>query len=96
MDTADRFSRRTLLALAAAAPAAASAATAAPQRLNVGDRLPRFDLLKPGRRSYLRSQIRDGAHVATDIWQREIRFERVDGAERLRIVQRWDGTGKEP
>lgn len=67
-----------------------------PHRLNVGDRLARFDLLKPGRRSYLRSQIRNGAHVATDIWQREVRFERVDGVERLRIVQRWDGTGREP
>ncbi|WP_447726223.1 DUF3108 domain-containing protein [Sphingomonas koreensis] len=97
MDTIDPLSRRTLLALAAVAPTIATAASsAAPHRLNVGDRLARFDLLKPGRRSYLRSQVRGGAHVATDIWQREVRFERVDGVERLRIIQRWDGTGKEP
>lgn len=98
MDMIDPLSRRTLLALAAVAPAIATTAAAAPapHRLNVGDRLARFDLLKPGRRSYLRSQVKGGAHVATDIWQREVRFERVGGADRLRIVQRWDGTGKEP
>lgn len=101
MDRIDPLSRRALLALAATAPAIApavanAATSAAAHRLNVGDRLARFGLLKPGRRSYLRSQIRNGAHVATDIWQREVRFERVDGIDRLRIVQRWDGTGKEP
>lgn len=98
MDKTDRLSRRGVLALAAAAPAIAPAAAAsvAPHLLRVGDGLARFDLLKPGRRSYLRSQIRNGAHVATDIWQREVRFEHVDGVERLRIVQRWDGTGREP
>lgn len=101
MDRIDSLSRRTLLALAAAAPTitssiASAATSAAPHRLNVGDQLVRFDLLKPGRRSYLRSQVRNGAHIATDIWQREVRFERVDGADRLRVVQRWDGTGKEP
>jgi hypothetical protein len=97
MDMIDRLSRRTLIALATVAPVAALAGTpAVPNRLNVGDRLARFGLLKSGRRSYLRSQIRNGAHVATDIWQREVRFERVDGVDRLRIVQRWDGTGKEP
>lgn len=97
MDRIDTLSRRALLALAAAAPAVANAATSpAPHRLNVGDRLARFNLLKPGRRTYLRSQSKGGAHVATDIWQREVRFERVDGTDRLRIVQRWDGTGKEP
>lgn len=97
MDMTDRLLRRTVLTLAAAAPAAAAAATrSTPHRLNVGDRLARFGLLAPGRRGYLRSQIRDGAHVATDIWQREVRFDRADGVERLRIVQRWDGTGREP
>lgn len=97
MDRIAPLSRRTLIALATAVPATALASTSAtPHRLNVGDRLARFGLLRPGRRSYLRSQIRNGAHVATDIWQREVRFERVEGVERVRIVQRWDGTGKEP
>lgn len=97
MNVTDPLSRRTLLALAAATPAIAHAAApaAAPHRLSVGDRLARFDLLTPGRRTYLRSQAKGDAHVATDIWQREVRFERVDGVERLRIVQRWDGTGNE-
>lgn len=97
MDMIAPLSRRTLLAVAAASPAIATAAASpAPHHLNVGDRLARFDLLKPGRRTYLRSQAKGDAHVATDIWQREVRFERIDGVERLRIVQRWDGTGKEP
>ena len=97
MDMTDRLSRRAVFALAAVTPALAAAATpSTPNRLNVGDRLARFGLLKPGRQSYLRSQVRGGAHIATDIWQREVRFERVAGVERLRIVQRWDGTGKEP
>jgi hypothetical protein len=101
MDRIDPLSRRRLFALAAVvpaiAPAIANAATAAaPHRLNVGDRLARFDLLKPGKRTYLRSQSQGGRHVATDIWQREVRFERVDGVDRLRIVQHWDGTGKDP
>lgn len=99
MDRIDHLSRRSLLSLAVVAPTVANATSFAPvepHRLNVGDRLARFDLLKPGRRSYLRSQSKGGAHVATDIWQREVRFERVDGVQRLRVVQRWDGTGKEP
>ena len=97
MDMIDRLSRRTLIALAAAAPAAVLAApSTTPHRLNVGDRLARFGLLRPGRRSYLRSQNKGGRHVATDIWQREVRFERIGGIDRLRIVQHWDGTGKDP
>ncbi len=101
MDRINPLSRRMLLALAAAAPAIApaianAATSAAPHRLNVGDRLARFDLLRPGRRTYLRSQSKGGRHVATDIWQREVRFERIDGIDRLRIIQHWDGTGKDP
>ncbi|PXA96596.1 hypothetical protein DMC47_17320 [Nostoc sp. 3335mG] len=94
-----RLTRRSVIASAAALPLAARAAPAGlgdPVKLSVGDPLPRFSLLKPGTRTYLRSQLRDGAHVATDVWQREVRFERIDGVERLRIVQRWDGTGREP
>lgn len=97
MDMIDRLSRRALIALATAAPAVALAdPTRTPHRLNVGDRLARFGLLRPGRRSYLRSQSKGGRHVAIDIWQREVRFERIDGVDRLRIVQHWDGTGKDP
>lgn len=75
---------------------AAVAAEPAPHKLSVGDKLPRFAFLKPGRRSYLRSQLRDGGYFPVDVWQREVRFERVDGTERLRIIQRWDGGGKDP
>ncbi|MBQ1497240.1 MAG: hypothetical protein IIZ38_02910 [Sphingomonas sp.] len=90
-----RISRRGVLATAAVAPVAAMA-RAAPARLSVGDRLARFDLLKPGVHSYLRSAEKDGAHVARDIWRREVRFETVDGVQTLRVVQRWDGTGAKP
>lgn len=93
--------RRLLLAAAAASPVAASPLAAAARAdgvdiLSVGRPLPRFDRLKPGARTYLRSMERDGAHVAVDIWRREVRFEDVDGVRRLRIVQRWDGTGQTP
>jgi len=89
------ISRRAVLATAAMAPVAAMA-RAAPAKLSVGDRLARFDLLRPGAHSYLRSTEKDGAHVARDIWQREVRFETVGGVAKLRVVQRWDGTGPKP
>ncbi len=60
--------------------------------LNVGDRLERFSWLRPGVRTYLRSVQRDEQHIAVDIWRREIRIEVIDGVERLRILQRWDGA----
>ena len=74
--------RRKLLGVAAVAPLAslATPALAATHTLRVGDPLPRFDWLKPGVRTYLRSPT----------WRRETRFETVDGVRRLRIVQRWD------
>ncbi|MBX3565225.1 MAG: hypothetical protein KF730_11710 [Sphingomonas sp.] len=99
-----KVSRRSVLGAAAMAPVAAMAkaapaaarAKAAPATLKVGDRLARFDLLKPGAHSYLRSREKDGAHIATDIWRREVRFETVDGVAKMRILQRWDGTGAKP
>lgn len=94
-----QFDRRTVIAAALVAPLplrAAPVVAGEVAKLSVGDPLPRFSLLKPGTRTYLRSQLRGGGHVATDVWQREVRFERVDGADRLRILQRWDGTGREP
>ena len=85
--------RRLLLGAAAAAPVASFASrglTAEPHVLRVGDLLPRFDWLKPGIRTYLRSRQVGDQHVPVDIWRRETRIETVDGVERLRIVQRWD------
>ncbi|RZJ01199.1 MAG: hypothetical protein EON90_04525 [Brevundimonas sp.] len=83
-------------AAALASPAIARAtpprAAQTPHSLNVGDRLQRFDLLKPGVRSYLRSQLRGDQHLATDIWRRETRIDTVDGAPRLLILQRWDSA----
>lgn len=89
-------SRRLVLGGLAAAPLAGPALAQDADRLEVGQALERFDLLKPGIRTYLRSREKDGAHVATDIWRREVRFEDVGGVRRLRIVQRWDGTGQTP
>lgn len=85
--------RRLLLGAAAAAPVAplaGPALAAEPHILRVGDALPRFDWLKPGVRTYLRSRQVGDQHAPVDIWRRETRIETVDGVERLRIVQRWD------
>lgn len=93
-------SRRLVVGALAGAPLSANLVTSARaqeiDRLEVGRPLERFDLLKPGARTWLRSREKDGVHVATDIWRRETRFEDVDGVRRLRIVQRWDGTGATP
>jgi len=86
--------RRLVLGALAAAPLASVARAAEPNVLRVGDPLPRFDWLKPGVRTYLRSQQRGDRHIAMDIWRRETRIEAVDGVQRLHIVQRWDGAGE--
>jgi hypothetical protein len=88
--------RRFVLAAAAAAPLVGAARAADIDLLSVGRPLPRFDLLKPAARTYLRSVEKDGAHIAVDIWRREVRFEEIEGVRRLHIVQRWDGTGQTP
>lgn len=90
------LSRRALVGAFASVPgvaAAGRALAAEPQRLAVGQPLARFDWLKPGVRTYLRSREKDGRHTAIDIWRRETRFETIDGQPRLRIVQRWDSAG---
>lgn len=87
------LSRRAVVGALACTPAVAGRARAeVPHRLEVGQPLARFDWLKPGVRTYLRSHEKDGRHTAIDIWRRETRFETIDGQPRLRIVQRWDGA----
>ena len=88
------YDRRAVLAfgaLSVLAPAPA-AARAPVHTLRVGDGLERFGWLRPGVRTYLRSRQNGDQHIATDIWRRETRVETIDGIERLRIVQRWDGA----
>lgn len=87
--------RRLLLGAMAAVPAAPLAGVARAtgvQTLRVGDPLPRFDWLKPGVRTYLRSRQVGEQHAPVDIWRRETRIETVEGVRRLRIVQRWDSA----
>lgn len=70
--------------------AGTSRAEAEPVRLSVGTVLPRADLIQPGVRRYLRYTVRDGKRETTDIWVRELTFERLDGRDVMRITQRWD------
>jgi hypothetical protein len=74
---------------------AAVAAPAHADTIEVGQLLPRIDLVKPGQHRYLR-YIRDGAvNTPIDIWWREVRFEKdAAGKPVMRIVQRWEGAGK--
>ena len=92
--------RRTVLGLAAGVAtvgvAGAARAQAGVHTLKVGDPLERFAWLKPGVRVYLRSQQKGEQHSPADIWRRETRIETIDGVQRLRIVQRWDGGGATP
>lgn len=92
--------RRAVLGLAAGVVAVGATGAARAQSgahlLTVGDRLGRFDWLKPGVRTYLRSAQKGEQHLPADIWRRETRIETIDGVERLRIVQRWDGPGATP
>lgn len=92
--TFDPSRRQMLAAVTTAAILPGTARAAEPWSLRVGDALPRFDRLKPGVRTYLRSQQRGDRNIATDIWRRETRFDTIDGVERLHIVQRWDGAGQ--
>lgn len=88
-----KVSRRFVLgAMVAGATFPGIASGYAAHTLRVGDRLDRFNWLKPGARTYLRSQQREGQQIAIDIWQRETRIETIDGVKRLRIIQRWDGA----
>jgi hypothetical protein len=65
--------------------------------IRVGDRLPRFDLLKAGVHRYLRYTVTaDGHRNAIDIWSREISFELKEGKRFMRVHQQWDEVGKPP
>jgi hypothetical protein len=88
--------RRDFIGLLAAAPATVAAKPSSVVRLKVGDRLPRFDLIRTGKRSYLISSLRDGHHIAQNIWQRQVEFKRRSGKLELCIRQHWDGVGDTP
>lgn len=86
--TATRIAAWLFCALCAAAPAMAA------DRIEVGSKLARFDLVQPEKRHYLRHRIVDGHDMAVDVWTREVRFDERDGVRRLHIVQQWDGPDK--
>jgi hypothetical protein len=72
---------------------ASSVAVADTVRLSVGDRLERFDLLKPAVHRYVRYSVGvDGSRKVIDIWQRTMTIEKPadGGAPALHIAQRWD------
>lgn len=81
---------------AASLTSVASATSAKPVKLSVGDPLQRFELLRPGVRTYLVSSLQEGRHIAQNLWRREVMFEQGEGGRRLRIRQHWDGTGPNP
>lgn len=63
------------------------------ETVHVGDKLPRFSMLKPGVHRYLRYKIQDEHRTILDIWTREIRYDVKDGRRLLHSVQEWDGAG---
>lgn len=73
---------------------ALSASAMAADRIEVGEKLARFDLIQPVERHYLRYMKSDDRNLAVDIWTREVRFDERDGVRRLHIVQHWDGPAK--
>ena len=84
--------------IAAANESGSRTEAAAPEHvttIHVGDRLPRFDLLKEGVHRYLRYTVTaDGHRNAIDIWSREISFEAKEGKRLMRVHQQWDEVGK--
>lgn len=79
-----------------AARASLATPSAPPVILHVGDRLSRFDLLKPATRRYLRYDVRDGRRSAIDIWTREVSFPARGREHDMRIRMRWDEVGAPP
>lgn len=71
-------------------------AVAGTTTLDVGQRLERAALLKPGVHRYLRYTVLDGKRSTKDIWSREVHYDTVDGQRQLRITQRWDAVGEKP
>ncbi len=88
--------RSAFFALVVLASGAAVAAQAAVTPVPVGQKLARFDTLKPGVHRYLRYKQTGETITAADVWTREIRVEDQDGQRRMHIVQHWDGTGPTP
>jgi hypothetical protein len=71
----------------------AESPAAKPETLRVGERLRRFDLLKPGVHRYLRYTVSNGRRNAIGIWSRTISLEDSAGARRMRIHLRSDYAG---
>lgn len=68
---------------------------AAVSEIHVGDKLPRFDLVKPDVHRYVRYTVTpDGHRSAIDIWSREISFETKGGKRLMHIHQQWDEAGR--
>ena len=63
------------------------------ETLEVGTALPRFYLLKPSTRLYLRYKILGEQRSTVDIWRRQVRFQERDGRSQLHITWRWDSVG---
>ncbi len=85
-----------LFAALSAAVCTATAHLSADERtetVHVGDKLPRFSMLKAGVHRYLRYKIQDERRTILDIWTREIRYDVKDGRRLLHSVQEWDGAG---
>jgi hypothetical protein len=63
------------------------------ETLTVGTPLPRFNLLRPSTRLYLRYKIIGEQRSTADIWRRQVSFEERDGQRQLHITWRWDSVG---
>lgn len=90
------YAKILLLAAFGASLLGAPAARAAVHEVQVGQPLPRFNLLHEGTHRYLRYFRKGDANTALDIWAREVQFVEKDGRRLLRIRQRWDAVGATP
>jgi hypothetical protein len=63
------------------------------ETLKVGTPLPRFNLLRPSARLYLRYKIVGEQRSTVDIWRRQVSFEKRDGRRQMHITWRWDSVG---
>ncbi len=92
------IARAVLFAALSAAVCTATARLSADEHtetVHVGDKLPRFSMLKAGVHRYLRYKIQDQRRTILDIWTREIRYDVKDGRRLLHSVQEWDGAGND-
>ena len=72
-------------------PAPAQAKT---DMIEVGQALPRADLLRPGVHRYVRYMISGDSRGLMDLWTRTLSYEMKDGRRIMRIRQRWDAADK--